>query len=234
MDDFLLPWIFPYPPAARWLIEPSGLYAGATLKFCKQFPYLSAQNWTLNYGLVLKSGQVAGPVLFSSAPLSEGSSIFLVNVLPAITAPWTPGLYEWQSFAKVTTLGAETLGIDPTTNQFVSTGQITVFPNLTTVGSYDSRGPFQRILDEIDALILSTAGDPMMEISIGRGTIAGMSTKGWTKKDLIEYRDYYANLAANETRIRNRRGGAPNPRVKYANMGGYGVANGFPDQVPFA
>lgn len=229
-------WPWQYPPAAKWLIEPPGLYRGATLWFCKLFEFYPATDWTLNYGLVPQAGQLSGPILFSSVPLN-GGNVHLVTVPAAITAAWAAQKYEWQLFARVTSQGATNLGIDPTTNVYLSTGQIVVFPNLTVAGAVDSRGKWQKILAEIEAMILATAGDSQQEVSIGRGTIAGQSIKGWTRQELIAFHDYALHMAGNETRIRNRRGGAPNPRVKYGVVGGSGAgwaSNGFPDIFPVA
>lgn len=230
-DAFPWPWNYPYSPGIRWEIEPDGIYTNSTLRFCKEFPIYTADEWTLQYGLTPYAGQLSGPITFDSTQLN-GGPIFLISVPPAITATWKPGRYTWQCFAQ-----ASGTNSDLTQRYFVSTGTITVFADLTAPGAVDTRGKWQKIADEVECLILATAGDTASEISIGRGTIAGQSVKGWTKQELIALHDYALHMAGNEQRIRNRRGGAPNPRVKYAYMGGRGSGyafNGFPAFPPFS
>lgn len=231
MDAFPWPWAFPYSPGIRWEIEPEGIYANSTLRFCKNFQATPASCWTLQYGLMPYAGTLSGPITFSSTPLN-GGNIFLINVAPAVTATWKPGRYTWQCFAQ-----ASGNNSDLTQRFFVSTGTIAVFPDLTQPGAIDTRGKWQRIVDEIEAMIFATAGDTAQEISIGRGTIAGQSIKGWTRADLTAFHDYALHMAGNEQRVKDRRGGAPNPRIKYAFMGGAGngnAYNGFPSFPPFS
>jgi len=236
IPPFPTPWIWPYSPGVAWEIEPSGIYANSTLRFCKILEQYPATYWTLEYGMVPWAGATTGPILFDSAPLN-GGNIHLIDVVPAVTAQWAPGRYSWQVFAQVTSDGATALGIDPTTRNYLSKGLISVFPDLTTAGAVDTRGRWQKILDEIDQMIESIAGDTQEEISIGRGTIAGQSLKGWDREKLLAFRDYAMHMAGNEQRIKNGQAGAPNPRYKYAVMtgGGQGYAwNGFPDVIPFS
>lgn len=230
MTAFPWPWQYPYSPGVQYEIEPEGLYANSTLRFCKQFPCFPATQWTLQYGLTPYAGQLSGPLTFQGTSLN-GGDIFLVNVPPAVTATWQKGRYQWQCFAQAS-------GVNPDLTQrlFVSTGTIAVFADLTAPGAQDTRTKWEKILDEVDDMILATAGDTAEEISIGRGTIAGQSIKGWKREDLIQFRDYAAHMAGNDQRIRDRRGGAPNPRVKYAVMGGRGngfAFNGFPSFPAF-
>jgi len=236
MPPFPWPWAFDYSPGAIYEIEPDGLYANATLRFCKNFEIYPATYWTLQYGLVPYAGALSGPITFQSAPLN-GGNIQLINVLPSITKAWAVGRYTWQCFAQVTSAGATALGIDPSTRYFVSTGTIVVFPDLTQPGAVDTRGKWEKIVDEIEAMLLDTAGWTQQKISMGRGTIAGQSIEGWTKEDLIKFHDYALHMAGNEARIKARRGGAPNPRIKYGVMSGQwnGYAfNGFPSYPPFS
>jgi hypothetical protein len=230
MDLFPWPWPYDYSPGAQWEIEPQGIYANSTLRFIKILQCFPASLWTLQYGLVPYAGKISGPITFSSAPFNS-TDIHLVDLDAAVTGAWAPGRYTWQCFAQAS--GANT---DLTDRFFVSTGTIAVFADLTAAGSLDTRGKWQVILDEVDQLILDTAGDVYQEIAIGRGTIAGQNIKAWTRKDLLEFRDYALHMAGNEQRIRDRRGGAPNPRLKYATMGagGNGIGyNGFPSFPPF-
>lgn len=236
MPEFF-PWPWPYPssPGAQFEIEPQNIYANATMRFVKLFTQFPAGLWTLEYGMVPYAGATTGPITFKSTQLN-GSEFFLIDVPPTVTKLWIPGKYSWQCFAKVTDEGVTVLGIDPSTRIFISRGTIIIDADLTTVGATDTRTKWQKILDEIDAMILATAGDTQQEISMGRGTIAGQSIKGWTRQDLINFRDYAAHQASNDTRIQARKGGAPNPRVKYAVMGGGGsgyAGNGFPDYPAF-
>lgn len=229
-DAFPWPWAFEYSPGIRWEIEPPGIFANSTLRFCKNFEFYSAQQWTLQYGLMPYAGQVSGPITFQSVPLN-GGNLFLIDVPPAITATWKPGRYTWQCFRQ-----ASGTNVDLTQRFFVSTGTIIVQADLTAPGAVDTRGRWQKIVDAFDAMMLETAPDTAYEVAIGRGTIAGQSIKGWTKQELIAFHDYALHMAGNESRIKARRGGAPNPRYKYAFMtgagnGGRGI-NGFPDLYP--
>lgn len=236
MPAFPTPWNYGWSPGAIFEIEPPGIYANATLKFIKILPCYPAGDWVLQYGFVPFAGQISGPITFQSAPFNS-TDIHLIDVVPAITKLWAPQRYKWQVFAQVTSQGAANLGIDSSTRNYLSTGMIDVFADLTITSSLDTRGFWQKIVDKIDQMILDTAEDAYEEIAIGRGTVAGQNIKGWQRKDLLEYRDYAMHMAQNESRIQNRRGGAPNPRIKYAVMGetGSGIAtNGFPDILPFS
>lgn len=218
---FPWPWLYPYSPGAQFEIEPQGIYANATLRFAKFFTQYPASTYTLQYGLAPYAGTLSGPITFSSVPLN-GSDWHLISVLPATTKTWTPGRYTWQCFAQ--------LNSDATNRDYISTGTIIVNPDLTLPGAVDTRGKWQKILDEIDDMIIATAGDTAEEVQIGRGTIAGQSIRGWSRLDLINFRDYAAHMAGNEARVKAARGGAPNPRYKYAVMGNQGpsVALNFP------
>lgn len=229
MDSFPWPWSFQYSPGIRWEIEPEGIFANSTLRFCKNFECFPATQWTLQYGLMPTAGQISGPITFQSTPLN-GGNIFLIDVAPAVTSTWKPGRYTWQCFRQ-----ASGTNVDLTQRFFVSTGTIIVSRDLTQPGSQDSRGPWQQIVDVFTAMMLDTAPDTAYEIALGRGMIAGQSIKGWTKEDLIKYHDYALHMAGNEQRIQNARGGAPNPQFKYAVMSGRGngwAGNGFPDLYP--
>jgi hypothetical protein len=230
MEPFPNPWPYDYSPGAAFEIEPEGLYANSTLRFIKILPCYPASQWTLQYGLVPYAGKMSGPITFQSAPFNN-TDIHLVDLDASVTGQWAEGRYTWQCFAQ-----ASGSNSDLTDRFFVSTGTIVVFADLTAASSLDTRGKWQKILDEIDAMILATAGDGYQEIAIGRGTIAGQSIKGWTRQDLIHFRDYAESKAGNEQRIRDGRGGSPNPRFKYAVMGGVGngvARNGFPAFPPF-
>lgn len=223
---FPWPWAYPYSPGAPYEIEPPGIYAGASLRFCKNWECYAAPDWKLQYGLAPYAGTMSGPILFESVPLN-GGPLQLVNITPDLTKAWKPGRYTWQCFAVYIGTDTNLTG----TRNYVSTGTIVIFADLTQPGSTDTRGPWQKIYDEIQSMLLDTSGDAAMEIAIGRGTIAGQSIKGWTKMELIAYADYALHQAGNEQRVRDRRGGAPNPRYKYAvmNGGGFGAGvNGFP------
>ena len=232
MDFWPFDWGYPYSPGLRWEIEPEGIYQNATLRFLKLFPNYAPQQWTLQYGLVPIRGQLSGPITFSSVPWPNNGDYFLIQVPASITKAWAPTNYQWQCFAQ-----ASGTNPYPLARHFVSTGVIQVFEDLTSAGASDSRTRWERILDEVDAMIFATAGNPMEEVAIGRGTIAGQTLKGWDMEKLVAFRDYALHMAGNERRVKDRRGGAPNPRYKYAVMtaGGNGYAyNGYPDFIPFA
>ena len=232
MEFFPWPWIYPYSPGAQFEIEPPGIYANSTLRFCKLFPQYPAGLWTLQYVLVPYAGTRQGPITFQSTQLN-GSEWFLVSVPASVTTTWQPGRYTWQCFAQ-SIQGVNACYPD---RFYVSQGTIIVFPDLTNTGAVDTRGKWQKILDEIDDMILETAGNPMEEVAIGRGTIAGQTLKGWDMERLVNFRDYALHMAGNEQRIKDIRGGAPNPRYKYAVMIGSGngrAFNGFPDYPPFS
>lgn len=231
MTAFPWPWASQYSPGIRWEIEPEGIFANSTLRFCKLFECFPATQWTLQYGLTPTAGQISGPITFNSVPLN-GGNIFLIDVAPAITATWKPARYTWQCFRQAS--GTNT---DLTQRFFVSTGTIIVSPDLTLPGSQDTRGPWQKIIDSFDEMIQATSLDTAYEIAIGRGTIAGQNIKGWTKQELVAFHNYALHMAGNEQRIKNRQGGAPNPQFKFGVMSGSGngwATNGFPQPAPFA
>ena len=216
---FPFPWLYDYSPGAQFELEPQSIYANTNFKFVKFFDLYPATLYTLKYAMVPFDGATLGAIKFQSVPLNGGNWHF-VSVLPAVTITWKPALYAWQCFAELLT--------DATQRDYISRGTIMVNADYSTAGAVDTRGKWQKILDEVDAMILLTAGDSHQEITIGRGTISGQAIKGWDRADLINFRDYAAEQAGNEKRIKAAKGGAPNPRYKFATMTGGQTIPGSP------
>jgi hypothetical protein len=71
--------------------EPAQLIAGDSAKWLKSLPdYLPADGWLLTYTLV----NAASKVVFTASAQDEAH---LVNVAPAVSAEWAPGVYAWRA-----------------------------------------------------------------------------------------------------------------------------------------
>ena len=127
--------------------EPAALNAGDTAKWLKTLAdYPASEGWLLAYSLV----NALGRITFSAA--AQGDS-YLVNVLPAATTGWAPGIYAYRATAskspEVYTVGS---------------GSITIKPAFSA--ALDARSQAARTLEAINATLEGRASSATAEYEI--------------------------------------------------------------------
>ena len=128
--------------------EPARARAGDTITWLKTLAdYPASAGWTLYYRLIN-----AGNKIDITAVASGGNH--LVSVLPATTADWAAGDYDLISWVSN---GTDRKTLDP--------ARITVQPNLAAAsGGYDSRTHAKKMLDNIDAALLSLSSGERLAV----------------------------------------------------------------------
>lgn len=128
--------------------EPRTITAGDTATWTRSEALYSAYDgWVLTYYLSLGA---AAPITFSSVP---NGSDHLINVLPAVTALWPAGSYQWavraSRAAEVHTL---------------QTGTITIAPD--PASAVDRRTHAVKCLAVIEAALLASVGSATVECEL--------------------------------------------------------------------
>ena len=157
--------------------EPTEIRAGDSVKWTRSLSDYPASTWTLSYAL-------RGPGEIDITASADGDD-HSVSELPATTAGWTEGIYNW--VAKVTD-GTDTYTIDE--------GTVEILEDLAAVtGAYDGRSHAKKVLDAIEAVIEGRASQDQMSY-----TIAGRSLARTPIPDLLKLRDRYRAEYAQEGR----------------------------------
>lgn len=138
-----------------------------------------ASTWTIHYTLVNASERIA----FNSIADGDNHDFALTTT---ITAAWKPGDYNYTRYA--------TDGTDRTT---LTNGSVTINPDFIIAS--DQRSHSKKVLDAIEAVIEERATVDQEEYSIN-----GRSLKRMTIKDLIYFRNYYANKVRCENGLNNK------------------------------
>ena len=157
--------------------EPLVIRAGDTATWTKSFAdYPVADGWALSY-----SGQSEDAFQITFTGAISGNH-FLITLAAAITAQWEPGIYKLNSYV---TLGSQRF----TVGEFV----IGVLPDLARDATlFDLRTKAKRILDLIDKAFLA-------QKQTMRTNIEGVELYYRTYEDMIQGRNYWANIYAAET-----------------------------------
>ncbi len=146
--------------------------------------YPATDGWTLKYYL---TPRIAGTqIVLTAATASDGLG-YRVQVSPATSAGYAPGMYEWR--ARVEKAGAEV-----TVAQF----SLVIQAKVAGLTASDNRSHARKVLDAIEALIETKGTADVIEYSIGSRSIKKMTTA-----ELLPWRDKYRWEVADE-RARDR------------------------------
>lgn len=174
--------------------EPNTVTAGDLWTWTRSLPdFKAGDGWALSYALTSSAALIT---LTGSASGDD----HLISVAAATTAAYAAGTYSVQGYVT-----------KATERYTVYRGDIEIRPNLAAASSgYDNRSHARKVLDSIEAAILTVSG----------GTVSSWSglDESWTRKslpELIEAREKYrAELRAEENRERIARGLAPKGRIQ--------------------
>lgn len=164
-------------------VEPLKIVAGDRLQWKRtdlsDFP---ADEWTLTY--YFKSNVANGS--FEIVATADGDD-FSVDVSPTVSSEYIPATYYWSAY--VSKSGDRKLA---------SQGRVEVLINPTdqTV-PVDGRSHARRTLEAINAVIEKRATTDQQRYVF---QAVGRSVDRMPIKDLLEFRDYYAGLVADEDR----------------------------------
>lgn len=129
-------------------IEPSSVRAGDTVTWLKSLANYPASLWTLYYRLVSPTAKI------DITATASGDS-HLVSVLPATSDEWIAGDYAYVAWVS-----------DGTDRVTLGQGKITVLPDLAalTAAGHDTRTHAKKMLDAIDAALLSLSSGERMAV----------------------------------------------------------------------
>lgn len=149
---------------------PSSFVAGDSLTLAiYDARFLASSAWSMRY-------ELRGQADISFASVADGDK-HAFTVLPAVSAAWAMGLYNWQLYAEK---GA-------TDRATVRSGQINILQNLSTLtGTHDARSHVQKVLEAIEAVIEKRATSQQLKTTIGGRTLERIPTV-----DLLALRDTY-------------------------------------------
>jgi hypothetical protein len=158
---------------------PSEIYAGDTLLFSVALAnYKPSDGWTLEYSFRKKDGSV---IDITSAAGDSDDHLFDVD--SDTTGVWVDG--DYSGVARVN---------DGTLYRTIAEARLTIKKEFKQQGAdYDSRTPNKRCLDAIIAVMERRATSDVLNT-----VIAGQSVGRLSPEQLIQYRNYYAALVADE------------------------------------
>lgn len=154
--------------------EPARIRAGDTVTWRKSLPsYPASAGWTLAYRLINASAKI------DISTTADGAD-HLVSVPKASSAGYTAGDYTLVSWVDN---GTERVTLDP--------GRIIVLPNLAavTAAGYDSRSQAKKMLDAIDAALLSLSSGE--RLAVVDAEVSGRRLK-YDFNGLMKLRNLYA------------------------------------------
>ena len=159
-------------------VEPDVVRAGDRVRWIRSVAdYPATDGWTLRYYLV-KAGT---HITFAAVP---SGADYAVDVAPATSAVWAPGLYTWTGRLEMGTTDART----------VNTGTVRVLANLAAqTGGYDERSHARQALEAIQAMILRRASKEQSEFSIN-----GRALKYLAPTELIALESHYMVMVQRE------------------------------------
>jgi len=165
--------------------EPLKLVAGDRWQWRRDdlgdFP---ASSWTLTYYFKSATAQ------FSVVAVADGAA-FAVNVLPATTADYAPGEYQWRAYVSQAEDRRE-----------VDRGSLTVDPNFASAAIIDTRSHARKVLSAVEAVIEGRASKDQESYSIN-----GRSLNRTPINDLLQLRKTYRALVeAEEAQARREAG----------------------------
>lgn len=148
--------------------EPASLRAGDSASWLiSGADYPAGDGWGLTYTFINAAGK------FSITSAADGND-HRVHVLPAVTALYVAGSYNWQCVAA-----------DGTDAYTIRSGTIEVLPSFAAATTLDSRSHAQKTLDALEAWIEGH------DMAVAEYEIAGRRMKYIPITDLLKLRDQY-------------------------------------------
>ncbi len=121
---------------------PHILRAGDTWRWEVSLPDYPAPDWLLSYAFYSTAA------VFHIPSTDNGNGKHLVHVAPTVTAARLAGRYDWAATVICTASGDRWQ---------ITTGVITIEPDLSLLTAFDGRSPARRVLDALEAVIENRA-----------------------------------------------------------------------------
>lgn len=179
--------------------EPRNIVAGDTASWYLLLGNYPPPTWTLSYSL---RGQGQGMYINFSEVVSPDGQQHLIQILPAITINWIPGLYKFQSYV------TNSITTDRIT---INWGEINIQPNLSADDPADPRSYVRRTRDILQAAMQGRLPQGMEHYSIG-----GRSISKIPLKELNMLWREYQGYVQQEEQAEMARKGLGNPRQTLA------------------
>ncbi len=173
--------------------EPAVIVAGDTAEWQLYLPLYPAPAWALSYSL---RGEGQGQYInFSETSNPPAGQQHLIQILPAVTIEWTPGLYKFQAYVTDATT---------TDRKTISWGNIEIKPDLFLADPGDPRSFNRRTRDILQLALDGRLPAGMEHYSIGGRAISKIPL---TQLNMLlrEYQDY-VNQEENQEGIRQGKG----------------------------
>lgn len=185
----------PELPQLNWF-EPNAIVAGDTASWFLQLGNYPPPTWVLSYAL---RGKEEGQYInFSEVTPSPDGVQHLIQILPAVTSSWLPGLYRFQSYVT---------NISTTDRVTIGWGNIQIVGNLEAEDPVDGRSYYQKTLD-----ILEAAMQGRLPQGMEHYTIAGRAISKIPIKELNMIWREYKVYVQQEQQAQQARKGLGNPR----------------------
>ncbi len=175
------------------IVEPAVITAGDTAKWkIYAGDYLPADGWVMTYAFVKTGTQL------EITGTDNGDGYHLLSVAAVTTAAWAVGDYRWQSYVtKAATSERYT----------VRRGEIEIRADFAQQDSgYDGRGDWQKIVDQIEAAIISLTTTSATTASISWN---GRSVTYRSTEDLYRALSFAKTQAHREEQAQRLRDGLP-------------------------
>lgn len=185
----------PELPAILWH-EPRVIVAGDTAEWQLQLGLYPPPNWTLSYSL--RGAEDGMYINFSEVNPSPNGQQHLIQVLPAITIGWIPGLYKFQSYV------TNSVTTDRIT---LNWGEITIAPNLSADDPADPRTFNRKMRDLLRKALAERASGGIEHYSIATRSFSKM-----TITQLNALLERYEGYVQQEEQAEMARKGLGNPR----------------------
>ena len=175
------------------------IIAGDTLNFVDQVSaYMATDGWTLKYRLVPQfATPTQAPITLTAATYNVTD--YQVQVGPATTGAWIPGIYTWSRWVEKT--GAR---------QSLGDGQIEVRPDPAAAAQgYDPRTQAAKALADANTAL---ANFQATNGRIKRYMIAGREMEFESAANILQVINYWKVEVARENAAKAVQDGLPNPR----------------------
>jgi hypothetical protein len=163
-----------------------------------------AATYSVAYQFTLNGAPTDGYTVAGSVSNSE----WIFEIPSAITAGYTPGIYQWNLYVTRTS-GSERLRLD--------SGSWEVVSNIRTDTSTDVQSHARKVLTAIEAVIEGRASQDQMSYSIAGRSLARMPIE-----DLLLFRDRYRAEWIKQKRLSRGRKGRGNAGIILSRLQGGG------------